>query len=64
MTHCGKAVFEVGDTKKTVSVEFDNIAELHDKTDDLTWAHFPAELKVVSIDYNPDVKTSAVKKAA
>ena len=62
MGHCGKAVFEVGDTEKTVTVEFDTIAELREIEDHLTWQHFPAELRCVSIDYKP--AKAAAKKAA
>jgi len=59
----GKAVFEVGDAKKdakkTVSVEFDTIAELREIEDDLTWEHWPEELGVVSIDYRPAINHQA-----
>jgi hypothetical protein len=59
-----KAVFEVGDAKKAVVVEFDTITELCEAEDDLTWAHWPDEVNCVSIDFKPMVEEAAVEKAA
>lgn len=64
MVHCGRAVFEVGDTKKPVTVEFDTIAELREGEDNLTWEHWPQDLQCVSIEYRPSVEQPAVKKVA
>ena len=47
----GKAVFEAG--ANTETVEFSSIAELREKEDELTWKHWPTELKIVSFDYHP-----------
>jgi hypothetical protein len=58
-----KAVFEVGDTNKTVDVEFDTIMELREAEDDLTWEHWPDEVNCVSIDFKPIVEEAVVEKA-
>jgi hypothetical protein len=57
--HVGKAVFEVGDAKKAVTVEFDTLTELLEQEDELTWKHWPHELRLMSVDYRPMVEEAA-----
>jgi hypothetical protein len=54
----GKAVFEAG--ANTETVEFSSIAELREKEDELTWKHWPTELKIVSFDYHPAVNHQTI----
>jgi hypothetical protein len=49
--HCGRAVFEAG--AETETVEFSSMSELREIEDDLTWKHWPTELKLVKLEYKP-----------
>lgn len=57
---CGRVIFEVGQTKE--AFDFNTIAELRELEDDLTWKHWPEELRCVSIEYTP-AKVALLKAA-
>jgi hypothetical protein len=56
--HCGRAVFVAGAAREVV--DFTKLAELAEKEDELTWKHWPAELKIVSFDYRPAVNHQTI----
>jgi hypothetical protein len=54
--HKGKAVFAVGQKRKTV--KFETIKELAEDFDTFTWAHWPAEVSCENVEF---VKVSKKK---